>query len=109
VQIVNTRNHDATETFRRFGSGDGSPCSRSAFALSVGAFASGADFDFFFTMTPLRDAFVGFFGGAGAVFGAATDVDSTAGTAGDVLTITFAATALHRGHTHGEDERAIPG
>jgi hypothetical protein len=60
-------------------------------------------------MTPLRDAFVDFFAGAGVVFGAATgrDVDSTAGTAGDVLTITFAATALYRGHTHGERVRTV--
>ena len=51
-------------------------------------------------MTPLRDAFVGFFAGAGTVFGAATDADSIAGTVGGGLTITFAATALHRGYTH---------
>ena len=102
VQIINTRNHDATATFRRFGSGDGLSRSRSAFALSGGAFTSGTDFDFFFIMTPLRDAFVGFFAGTGVGFGAATDVDSIAGTAGDVLTITFAATALYRGDTYGE-------
>jgi len=46
-------------------------------------------------MTPLRDAFVGFFVGAGAVFGAEADADSTAGVGGGDLTITFAATALH--------------
>jgi hypothetical protein len=50
-------------------------------------------------MTPLRDAFVGFFAGAGAAFGA-TDADSIAGTGGGDLTITFAATALHGGYTH---------
>jgi hypothetical protein len=58
-------------------------------------------------MTPLRDAFVGFFAGVGAVFGAATDVDSMVGTAGGVLTITFAATALQREHTHGERVRTM--
>ena len=52
-------------------------------------------------MTPLRDAFVGFFAGAGTAFGAATDADSIAGTVGGGLTITFAATALYRGYTHG--------
>ena len=52
-------------------------------------------------MTPLREAFVGFFAGTGADFGVATDVDSIAGTAGGGLTITFAATALYREHTHG--------
>jgi len=73
-----------------------------AFVLFGGvAFTSGADFDFFFTMTPLRDAFVGFFAGAGAAFGAATDADSIAGTVGGGLTITFAATALYRGYPHG--------
>ncbi len=46
-------------------------------------------------MTPLRDAFVGFFAGAGAVFGAVTDADSIAGTGGGDFTITFAATALY--------------
>jgi hypothetical protein len=56
-------------------------------------------------MTPLREAFVGFFAGTGAVFGVTTDVDSIAGTAGGGLTITFAATALYRGHTHGERVR----
>jgi hypothetical protein len=72
-----------------------------AFVLSGGAdFTSGADLDFFFIMTPLRDAFVGFFAGAGTVFGAATDADSIAGTVGGGLTITFAATALYRGYTH---------
>jgi hypothetical protein len=71
------------------------------------AFTSGTDFDFFFIMTPLRDAFVGFFAGAGVAFGAATDVDSIAGTAGDVLTITFAATALYRRHDHGERVRTV--
>lgn len=106
MQIINPRNHDATDTFRRFGSGDGLSSSCSAFGR---AFTSGTDFDFFFTMTPLRDAFVGFFAGTGAVFGAATDrdVDSIAGTAGGVLTITFAATALYRGHTHGERVRTV--
>lgn len=99
VQIIKHRNHDATATFRRFGSGVGLSCSFSAFALSGSAFTSGADFDLFFTMTPLRDAFVGFFAGAGAVFGAATDVDSMVGTVGGVLTITFAATALRREHS----------
>jgi hypothetical protein len=59
------------------------------------------DFDFFFIMTPLRDAFVGFFVGVGTVFGAATDADSIAGTVGGGLTITFAATALYRGYPHG--------
>jgi hypothetical protein len=89
VQIVHTNNHDSTVTFRRFGSG--------------GAFASGADFVFFFTMTPLRDAFVGFLAGTDAVFGADAEVDSTAGAGGGVLTITFAATALYyRGHAHGK-------
>jgi hypothetical protein len=98
MQIVNTHDHDSTATFRRFGSGDGSSCAASlaAFALSGGAFAAGAGFDFFFTMTPLRAAFVGFFAGTGALFGAAADADSTAGTGGGVLTITFAATALYR-------------
>ncbi len=89
MQIVNTNNHDSTVTFRRFGSG--------------GAFASGADFGFFFTMTPLRDAFVGFLAGTDAVFGADAEADSTAGAGGGVLTITFAATALYyRGHAHGK-------
>jgi hypothetical protein len=90
------KDHDSTATRRRFGAGDGlSSCSAfSAFALSGGAFASGAGFDFFFTMTPLRDAFVGFFAGTDAVFGEVADADSAAGTAGGVLTITFAATAL---------------
>ena len=91
MQIVNTINHDSTTTFRRFGSGDG----LSAPAPSGGAFASGADFVFFFTMTPLRDAFVGFLAGTDAVFGADADADSTAGAGGGVLTITFAATALY--------------
>jgi len=49
-------------------------------------------------MTPLRDAFVGFFAGIdAAVFGAVADADSAAGAAGGVLTITFAATALYDG------------
>jgi hypothetical protein len=69
------------------------------------AFTSGADFDFFFIMTPLRDAFVGFFAGAGTVFGAATDAGSITGTVGGGLTITFAATALYRGSTHGVSVR----
>jgi hypothetical protein len=69
------------------------------------AFTSGTDFDFFFIITPLSDAFVGFFAGAGAVFGAATDADSIAGTVGGGLMITFAATALYRGYTHGVSVR----
>jgi hypothetical protein len=102
VRIITQKDHDATATFRRFGSGGGSSCSCLAFVLSGGAaFTSGADFDFFFIMTPLRDAFVGFFAGPGTVFGAATDVDSIVGTVGGGLTITFAATALYRGYPHG--------
>jgi len=100
VQIVNTNDHDSTASFRRFGSGDVLPCSTfSVLAPSGGAFASGAGFDFFFTMTPLRGAFVGFFAGADPVFVVAADAGSTAGAGGGVLTITFAATALYQGHT----------
>jgi hypothetical protein len=66
-----------------------------AFALSGGDFASGADFDFFFIMTPLRDAFAGFFAGTDTVFVGVADTDSVAGTDGGGLTITFAATALN--------------
>jgi len=77
-------------------------CSCPAVVLTRGAaFTSGTDFDFFFIMTPLRDAFVGFFAGVGTDFGAATDADSIAGVVGGGLTITFAATALYRGYTHG--------
>jgi hypothetical protein len=71
-----------------------------AFVLSGGA---GADFDFFFTMTPLRDAFAGFFAGTGATLGGVADTGSAAGTAGGGdLTITFAATALSEERAHCE-------
>jgi hypothetical protein len=74
-----------------------------AFALSGSAFASEADFDLFFTMTPLRDAFAGFFAGADAIFGGAADTGSATGTAGGGdLTITFAATALSEERAHCE-------
>jgi len=94
---VDSRNHDSKATLRRFGSRDASsPCaSFLSFVLSRGAFVSGAVFGFFFTMTPLRDAFGGFLEGAGAVFGAAVDTDSAAGTGGDDFTVTLAATALY--------------
>ena len=105
VQIVNTNGHDSTATFRRFGSGDVLSCfALSVLAPSKGAFASGAGFDFFFTMTPLRGAFVSFFTGADAVFLVVADAGSTAGAGGGVLTITFAATALYQRDTHCEYE-----
>ena len=98
AEVVDWRNHDSKATLRRFGSGDASsPCaSFLSFVLSRGAFASGADFGFFFTMTPLRDAFGGFLEGAGAGFGAVVGTDSAAGTGGGDFTVTFAATALYR-------------
>ena len=99
VQIINTNDHDSMATFRRLGFGERlSRTVSSVLALFGGAFDAGIDFDFFFTMTPLRAAFVGFFAGTGALFGAATDADSTAATGAGVLTITFAATALYRGY-----------
>jgi len=104
VQIVNTNDYDSTATFRRFGSGDVLCSAFLVVAPSGRAFASEADFDFFFTMTPLRGAFVGFFAGADPVFVVAANAGSTAGAGGGVLTITFAATALYQGHTHCEYE-----
>jgi hypothetical protein len=86
--------HVSKATLRRFAFGDASsPC---ASFLSRGAFASGAAFGFFFTMTPLRAGFggFGFLEGADAGFGAAADTVSVGGTGGGDLTVTLAATAL---------------
>ena len=86
--------HVSKATLRRFGSGGvSSPC---ASFLSGGAFASGAIFGFFFTMTPLRAAFVGFLEGADVDFGGAAGTVSGAATGGGDFTVTLAATALYR-------------